>query len=92
MKKLLLILAGVSMLSFQACKSGTADKDNTIDDGMHSSETSIGSGSTRPADRNAGETYPKATNQSGLDDGTDTINSEMGTKPIETAPEGNKPE
>ena len=55
MKKLLFILAGASVLSFQACKSGTADKDTTIDDGMHSSETSIGSGSTRPANRNVGE-------------------------------------
>ena len=85
-----MILVGAAALSFQACKSGTADKDNTIDDGMHSSETSIGSGSTRPADRNAGEVDATTTNQTGMDDGKDTTG--MSTKPIETAPEGNKPE
>lgn len=84
MKKLFLILIGAAALSFQACKSGTADKDKTIDNGMNSSETSIGSGSTRPADRNAGETDPTTTNQSGLVEGKDTTNTETDSKPIET--------
>ena len=84
MKKLFLILIAAAALSFQACKTGTADEDNVIDDGMNTSETTIGSGSTRPSDQNAGEADPTVTNQSGIDDGQDTANTEMGDKPIET--------
>ncbi len=83
MKKLFLILIGAAALSFQACKSGTADKDEVIDDGMNTSETAIGSGSTRPSDRNQGQRTAEAHGTT-LDDGLDTTNNEMGNKPIET--------
>jgi hypothetical protein len=93
MKKLFLIIFGAAAFTFQSCigKDSTADKDNTYDDGMNSSENTIGSGSTRPSDvHSEQESKPL---KSSTTEGFDTVNTEMGKKPIETGiTPGNKKE
>ena len=86
MKKLFLIFFGAAALSFQSCKQGTPDADKTIDDGMQTSETAIGSGTTRPEDQNAANNNNTATapKPSGIDDGYDTVNTEAGSGKTET--------
>ena len=86
MKKLLLIAFGAALLNFQGCigKDSTADKDNSVDDGMNTSETTLGSGSTRPEDMNQNSVNATEVNGEGIDDGLDTTNTEMGDKRIET--------
>ncbi|KAA9340894.1 hypothetical protein [Adhaeribacter soli] len=84
MKKLFLIIFGAAAFTFQSCigKDSTADKDNVIDDGMETSENTLGTGSTRPSDVH-GEQARKPL-KSSTTEGFDTVNTEMGKKPIET--------
>jgi hypothetical protein len=87
MKKLLLVAFGAAALTFQSCigKDETADKNKTIDDGMESSETTLGSGSTRPADVHRDGTGKTAGHiKSSTTEGFDTTNTETGSKPVET--------
>lgn len=88
MKKLLLIFFGAAALTFQSCvgKDNTADNNDVIDDGMHTSETTIGSGSTRPSDANpeTGSQTNEGPVKESTTEGYDTVNTETGTAPVET--------
>ena len=86
MKKLFLIIFGAAAFTFQSCidKNSTADKDNVIDDGMETSENTLGTGSTRPSDVHSHGVQAGKPLKSSTTEGFDTLNTEMGKKPIET--------